>query len=80
MNFRVGNSTNNIFANSDSSLSRVRSASGSASESEMRSLSRKDTLGSVDTIKDELEYQFTNGMQDQQDAWSEDDYNSLFDD
>jgi len=74
----VNNSARNIFANSSDSLSRIRSGSGSASESQMRDLSRKDTASVNNISKDEVEYEIQDMMFDQGKDWQDDEFERAF--
>ena len=62
----VNSSANNIFSASGDMASRVRSAGGASSESDYRSLSKKDTASATSIAKDEIEYQIEDMMWDQQ--------------
>lgn len=69
----VHNSANNIFAGEHSSLSRVRSAEGGASEADLRALSQKDARGVTAIAKDELSYEYNLDEWDQMEDWKKDD-------
>lgn len=69
---RNHDSANNIFKNTHSELSRIHSSSGGASESEMRALSMKDVKSVTDITKDELEYEITDLMAEQDSEWEKD--------
>ncbi|MCR5265363.1 MAG: hypothetical protein K6E29_02065 [Cyanobacteria bacterium RUI128] len=75
----VNQSANNIFKSSDSITSRTRSASGGASESEMRSLSKKDIADVTGISKDDLAYEFTKGMEDTSDKFEDEEWDRLAD-
>lgn len=75
----VNHSANNIFTNTDSMLSRTRSAGGGASESHMRDLSRKDTASVTAIAKDELEYDMRDGMEDMSKMFEDDEWERIGD-
>ena len=62
----VNSSANNIFSASGDMTSRIRSASGSSSESHYHGLSKKDSASANSIAKDEIEYQIEDMMWDQQ--------------
>ena len=74
----VNQHSGNIFSESSNSLSRLRSSSGGASESDMRDLSQKD-LASVNNItKDELEYEIDDMMFEQGKKLEEEEFERVF--
>jgi hypothetical protein len=74
----VNRSANNIFASTSGSLSRLTSSSGSASESDLRGLSGKDLRTSISIAKDEVEYEFEDGMYEQGKKWQDEDFDRAF--
>lgn len=71
-------SANNIFKNTHSELSRIHSSGGASSEADYRALSMKDTKSVTDISKDELEYEITDLMADQDSEWEKDEIARTF--
>lgn len=75
---RVNNDANNIFRNTHSDLSRIRSGSGERSESQLRDLSRKDVASALETTKDEVAYEIDNATWEQDKDWEKENFERAF--
>ena len=70
--------SNNIFAQSSSSMSRLRSSGGGRSESDMKALSKKDTDSITQITKDELAYEIDDLMFEQGKEWEDEEFERVF--
>lgn len=71
-------SANNIFSNAGDITSRIRSGNGSSSESDLRALTQKDISSVTNIEKDELEYEISGMMYDQDKELEKEEFERVF--